>query len=125
MKRLPSAVIAKWGKLKHDLLPAIDALRDVRITDEDKAKQKRAVKELYEEFDSGLSAKCKKASTAKDDDDAKEALEKVLQVVATYKNAVNAKKSGWTVDAHGIANKFLKALRDIEVACNAALAEID
>lgn len=122
-KRIPSAVIKKWGQLKHDFISSIDGLKEKGIVTKDYKKDiKKKVEALYTEFDAGLSSKLKKASTTKSDEEAVTEINKAKGVATTYLATVNKRKTEWGVDLVAVANKFKRALEDIIAACDEALA---
>lgn len=120
-KRIPSDVIKKWGQLKHDLLGAIDGMKDPMITKEFKKETKKKVESLYGEFDSGLSAKLKKGSTTKSDEEAVTEITKARTIAKTYLATVKKKKAEWGTEGNAVVVKFTKALENIIAACDAAL----
>jgi hypothetical protein len=124
MSRLPKKVMERWTKLKHELLSAIDKIKDDMVTDAKKKDWKKKVGALYDQFDSGLSKTLKKADDAKSDKDALKPLGEAVKTTNAYMGKVKTAQAGWDIDDSGIADKFTEVLKDIKRACEGETVRI-
>jgi hypothetical protein len=125
MGRLPKEVLEKWTKLKHELLPSIDKIKDDTVSEATKKDLKKKVKTLYDQFDSGLSKLLKSANDAKTDKDALKPLSEASKTATAYLRKAQAAKSAWgELEGGAIAEKFEVRLEDIKRACEAETVRI-
>jgi hypothetical protein len=91
--RLPQAVVDKWKKLKHDLVPAIDSLKpkgkNFKWTDAEKSQLKTWVTDMYARFDQGLRAKLETAVSGKTDAEVRAALVDAMKIALDYKTELS------------------------------------
>jgi hypothetical protein len=124
MSRLPKKVMERWTKLKHELLSAIDKMKDDMIDDAKKKDWKKKVGTLYDQFDSGLSKTLKKADDAKSDKDALKPLSEAVKTTNAYISKVKTTTASWDIDDSGIADKFTEVLKEIKRACEGETVRI-
>jgi hypothetical protein len=124
MPVLPPSLVDKWKKLKHQVIPTVQAIKNQVLTEQSKKDLIKKVNDLYGTFDSGLSAKLKKANDAKTDKDTVLAVGEVLNIAKDYRTKVAAAKSAWGTYGSTLISMFDAALKDIQTACESALKAI-
>ena len=131
--RLPPAVIQKWIKIKKEMPDSFDKMPKDLLSDKEKKKLKKAVEDLFDEFDSGLRKHMETASESEDEAKAKKALEQISKITAQYANkadkavqdAVAKEVEDLSAVGPGIkacARSIKKALEDIDEAAASTLA---
>jgi hypothetical protein len=120
--RLPPNIGKQWSGLKNRLKPDISKMS---MPSEQKSLFLKEVTKLYGEFDQGLSAKVKTASTSTNDTAAKAAIGDVMRISSSYLQKLDSYVNNPKNDmAKGglIHTAFKKALDDIHEAATSTLA---
>ena len=109
MSRLPPAVIQKWSKVKHELVPVIDKMKGPTLTDEFKKDLKKKVTALYDQFDGGLKKSLKAGAEAKTDKDAVVAISQAHKTATDYKKKTAKARAEWGTSGGAVAKSIESA----------------
>ena len=122
--RIPPLVIQQWGKVKHDLIPVIEKTKGAGMTPEFKKDLVKKVEALFTQFDSGLRDKLKKASDAKNDADAKKALQDVVNISSDYLAKLKTARASWGTAGRSAGDVIQKNLERINEVATTTLKAI-
>ncbi|HZC72291.1 MAG TPA: hypothetical protein VE442_16470 [Jatrophihabitans sp.] len=123
-QRIPPLVIQQWGKVKHDLIPVIEKTKGPGMTPEFKQDLRKKVETLFVSFDKGLRDKLKKASEAKNDAEAKKALQDVITISGDYLSKLQTAQKQWGTSGRSAGEVIEKNLLRIREVATTTLKAI-
>lgn len=123
-ERIPPLVIQQWGKVKNELVGVIQKAKGPGMTPDFKKDLTKKVETLFAGFDKGLRDKLKKASVAKDDAEAKKALQEVVKIANEYLDKLKTAQKQWGIEGRSAGEVIERNLVRIKETATTLLKAI-